>query len=194
MDEMRFDTLARSIGVGSRRIGLQLLAGSVVGGLVDQIWVNESVARKRKKKKKCKGGTRKCGKKCIAPGSCCSADECGAGGACVGGICFCSAGLQLCQRRCIPDDACCDVNDCELGKACLSNGSCATPCTFPTGTECNMDCGGCSFPSAEGSPHCIGIAQPGGSCASTAECPRGQHCQHTDSPTGPLKCIPLCAN
>lgn len=194
MDEARFDTLARSIGVGSRRTWLQLLAGSVVGGLVAQNRVTDSLARKRKKKKKCKAGTRKCGKKCIAPGSCCSADECGAGGACVDGICFCGAGLQLCRGKCISANACCDVNDCDPGKVCLSNGSCATVCTFPGGAECNMVCSGCSFPSAEGPSHCTGIAQPGGNCASTAECPRGQHCQHTESSTGPLKCIPLCAS
>lgn len=81
---------------------------------------------------------------------------------------------------------------CSGAEQCLSNGSCALPCTFPTGgTPCPDACG-CSFPNAEGKSHCILSVAPGPyeSCQATAECAPGFQCSPSNEV---LVCLPLCA-
>jgi hypothetical protein len=85
---------------------------------------------------------------------------------------------------------------CGAGAYCLPNGSCATTCT--TGEECAAGCF-CSAPSVEGTRRCIELLescdafpQP---CTSTAQCPRGRHCQFTLCGPGNIhsdRCVPLC--
>lgn len=86
------------------------LLGGVLGLLAAGTTDSPSEAKKRKKKK-CKGGTTKCGKKCVNLktdsancGACGTA--CPAGQVCANGVCGCPAGQSLVQGVCIPTFGC----------------------------------------------------------------------------------------
>src|SRR5688572_6664799 len=113
MDGIRFDRFSRILSASPNRRGFgRALAGLALGGtLIPQFGLAEVEARK-KKPKKCKGGKKKCGKKCIPATSCCKAADCGTGGTCAGGACFCGEGFTTCQGRCIPVGACCFDDEC----------------------------------------------------------------------------------
>jgi hypothetical protein len=90
MDATLFDRLTRGLmAAPSRRRVLCGLGALAVPGLAD--------ARKKRKKhkKKCKGGKKKCGKKCIPQANCCLPGDCAADELCSGGVCValdCGAG------------------------------------------------------------------------------------------------------
>jgi hypothetical protein len=86
MDSTRFAFLPRALSAPSRRHVSRALAGlGIMGGLGSLLRPADSEARKRKgkkKRKKCKNGKKKCGKKCIPADGCCTAAECAAGQSC----------------------------------------------------------------------------------------------------------------
>jgi hypothetical protein len=189
MEVRRFDTLARQVGAAETRRGLLgRFGGTALGALVASGLIGDDTqARKKGKKKKgkkCKGGTKKCGKTCIPTTNCCSAADCNA------------AACETCQKgTCVASaSACCPA--CPGGQQCLSNGSCATLCREQE--ECTS--GGClgSCVIGDEGPYCTGLidsCEEIQQCASTAECPTGQHCQLTPcgpGGTGEHRCFPLC--
>jgi hypothetical protein len=197
MHSTLIDALVRCWGTRSRRDGLLLLAGGGLAALLTRL--DHGSARERqkhkKRRKKCKGNTQKCGKKCIPKSNCCTNPDCGPGGACLDGACFCLSGFRTCQFACVPEDeGCCNAPECEAGQNCLANDSCATACTLGS-TVCGGGCT-CSVENMEGLHHCVetvfcdDIPQ---TCASTAECPRGQQCQRVVCNGGlATRCVPLC--
>ena len=188
MDEHRFDALARALGAGrSRRRTLGLLAGAAAAvGLAE---TDEAAAERGKgkgkghgkasrhdgkgeggdanpaKKKKCKGGKSRCGKKCFDLqndvahcGNCdafCLSDQ-----VCQGGTCTC--GGSACN-------GCCDGATCMPGNvlvSCGSNGGACAVC--PSGGSCSG--GTCTCPS--------GQADCGGTCTSTTTVNNCGGCGH----------------
>jgi hypothetical protein len=93
LDGSAFDRLAQSLMTSpSRRAAVRLLAGLLMIGP----WRGVSDApvalakRKKRKKKKCKGGKKKCGKGC-----------CGVTNLCASGICFCSGDEPQGSAKCV---------------------------------------------------------------------------------------------
>jgi hypothetical protein len=85
---------------------------------------------------------------------------------------------------------------CPKGSLKLSNGTCAVPCStvgedFLGGCECsNVNLEDVSLRV----PHVDLCEQLQQVCASTAECPKGQHCQPTGCPgENPNRCHSVCA-
>ena len=188
MDEHRFDALARALGAGrSRRRTLGLLAGAAAAvGLAE---ADEAAAERGKgkgkghgkasrhdgkgeggdanpaKKKKCKGGKSRCGKKCFDlqndVAHCGNCDSfCLSGQVCQGGACTC--GGSACS-------GCCDGATCKPGNdpvSCGSNGGTCAVCA--TGGSCNG--GTCTCPS--------GQADCGGTCTSTTTVQNCGGCGH----------------
>lgn len=126
VDDARFDGLARTLGGGQTRRGtLGAIAGLLGGGLVSLLPDGETEAKKRKKK--CKGGTKRCGKKCYDlntdPANCgscgnvCGANQtCGGGNPGTPGVCGCTKTTCAAQgKNCgeIPD-GCGGTLDCGI--------------------------------------------------------------------------------
>jgi hypothetical protein len=155
MDANRFDSLLRQFGeIASRRDVARL--GALAIGVTSLLELVAGGARKKrgkhkKKKKRCKGGAKKCGKTCIPAANCCSSADCGVCESCQNGQCAsgcdtgqeCVAGACRCATSscdgCCDGDACHDGNSdgncghdgdvcvtCSGGKTCQS-GSCACP-------------------------------------------------------------------
>lgn len=122
LDAERFDALVRSLDLRApRRAALGVLGGGL-GGLLTRLGVDHTEAKKRKKKKKCKGKKRKCGKKCIPKSKCCKDSNCG-------------DGLQCCNGACIEDSLCCADNDCFSIYTC--EGGFCTCIDDPSDVPCN---------------------------------------------------------
>lgn len=144
MEDWRFDQLATQWGrsLDRRRIG-QLLALIGFGGFLRQ----SEPARAKKKKKKCKAGTIKCGKSCVDPrtnalncGGC--GTRCGNGRACVKGKCQtgCPQEQILCGALCVDprndDDHCGDCATACQGELTCSDGHCGCDSGARCGDEC----------------------------------------------------------
>ncbi len=198
MHSTLIDALVRFWGTRSRRDSLRLLTGSGLAALLTRL--DHGSARERqkhkKRRKKCKGNTQKCGKKCIPRSDCCTNANCGPGGACLAGACVCVNGFTKCQFACVPEDeGCCSAPECEAGQKCLANDSCATICSGLVAGECGGGCL-CTVENVEGLQHCVDIRSDCDelpqTCASTAECPLGQQCQRVGCAGNPMRCVPLC--
>lgn len=122
MDAGRFDAAVRSLAGAVPRRTL-LAAGVAVGVFAAGELAVDDVLGKKKKKKKCKGGKRKCGKTCIEADACCVDTDCRELAQCVSGECVCGTGLKLCDDACIPNSACCKSSDCPANATCIS-GAC----------------------------------------------------------------------
>jgi hypothetical protein len=159
MDEQRFDRWTRHVadvvvsrrGILAKALGVASLAGPGGQGL------NEASAKKKKgKKRKCKGGKKRCGKKCVNLktdrtncGRC--GQRCNTGrpdcvnGHCIASVCpdnglFCASGVTNCTPGCAcgtaidgrpfcSDNAGCFNPECESDDDCVEFG-------FPTGSVC----------------------------------------------------------
>jgi hypothetical protein len=97
------DTLARRLApLVDRRTLLGAIAGSTAASLVPALALPGSAKKKKKKKgkgkkqnkKKCKGGTRPCGKRCIPKDQCCKHTDCDicSHELCENGRCGCTGG------------------------------------------------------------------------------------------------------
>jgi hypothetical protein len=174
VDAGRFDALVRALTEAvTRRAALGLTFSGALGlslGLAD-------TEAKKKRKKKCKGGKKKCGKKCIPKTACC--------GGCSDGQ-ICQTGACVCPTECCADADCPSGSGeiCEDG-ACVcpsgqedSGGVCGTP---PT---CQGSSVGCSPPGP--SQTCCGgecLLMAGmGVCVSSAN---GEPCHTTDDCSNP---------
>jgi hypothetical protein len=128
VDDVTFDQLTRSL-TQPRRVVVNALAAAGLA-IFSRLGSDDDAQakKKHKKRKKCKGGTTRCGKKaccradqnCVngkcqdkkdEAGNCLSDDDCAPGQTCKGGLCV----------EVVP--GCGDVGDCDAGEVCI-NGSC----------------------------------------------------------------------
>jgi hypothetical protein len=188
MEAQRLDDLAREIGSQLPRRSVL----SALGGLAALLAVPRlDTDAKKKKKKKCKGRKKKCGKKCISLDQCCTSADCGTRGECVGGACVCPAGKKSCNGGCIPNDSCCQNSECGPQQTCVNGActcsgglaTCGTDCIDPDiccGTTCpgNQLCdgGSCVCPNPDDWPCGDGSCVTGSECCVNANCPAGQRC------------------
>lgn len=150
MDHLRFDTITRVIGSRRSLVGAVVAAMTLATGSRP-----ETFAKKKKKKKPCKGGTIKCGKVCVNastdPQNCggCGT-RCGNGQACASGSCTssgpgaCPTDQVRCSGLCVDPRSdrqncgACGVS-CGTGETC-SSGQCRAASGYPCTTV--QDCGG----------------------------------------------------
>lgn len=142
MHDKAFDQAIREGARGVPRRGvLTLVAG--LSAIATGLPLAEA---RRKKRKKCKKGTSKCGKKCFNLQT--DSANCGAcgvvcsnGRSCSAGVCACPAGQSFVAGACIPRFGCTlDLDTCEVGKK-------ACP-------EVSIDADGRCHVSADGEPFC----------------------------------------
>jgi hypothetical protein len=161
MDQDRFDAFVLSLDTGvPRRSALIGTLGTGLAGLLTRLGV-ETAESKKKKRKKCKGGKKKCGKKCILKTECC------------GG---CDEGETCCDGTC--RDLATDVANCgACGNACATaecvHGSCAC-----TGEDDCPDICSCRS-SVEGGSTCIAKPPETVECDDDDDCPLGAICFDT---------------
>jgi hypothetical protein len=170
MASVRFDRITRVL---TRAPSRRVLAGALLGSLLDASAPQETLAKKGKKCGPCK--KRKKGKCKSKP----NGAPCGGGKVCQGGKC-------RCRTTCIIAADCCN------GQDCLSNGSCAKPCT--TNQECGEGCG-CQLESTEGGKFCVELLscqQASGMYANITGCMAGSACMEANYSVGPTRCF-LCA-
>jgi hypothetical protein len=138
MDSDRFDGLTRSFSMFLSR---RALAGVLGLGTLGLPGLADAKKRHKHKKKKCKGGTKKCGKACIPGDACCPV--CPRGQTClINGSCAtnCDGSIEPCpscigcsspntegDMLCIPADfscgeshACSSTSQCPVGQACMT--------------------------------------------------------------------------
>lgn len=147
MNTVRFERLTRLL-TPAKAPRRQALGALLLGSITSRLGGVDGEARKRKKrKKKCKGGTKKCGKRCLDLAT--DGDNCGACGhdcisaECERGVCLCEAQIDCpltcyCVGRkqgggaCIGigefGAACATDDDCPLRSICFSNNRCSLPC------------------------------------------------------------------
>ncbi len=167
MDANRFDSLIRNLPrAPSRRVVLAALASGLLAALPFAIGGDEIEASKKNRNRKRRKTT-------------------------------CKGGKRKCGKQCIPSTSCCGDGDCANGAECLPNRSCARICS--TDAQCGSGCI-CSLLTVETFAHCIvgnltTCDQFPQQCASTVQCPQGQHCQGTGCGPGganEYRCVPLC--
>jgi hypothetical protein len=113
----------------TRRAFGRAIAGSVFGGALGISALLEVPGKRKrhKKKKKCKGGKKKCGKKCFDlqtdPAHCGSCgNACDESEVCLGGTCGCPVDEPACGG------ACCAPANCIDGACCQTDRTCGTVC------------------------------------------------------------------
>lgn len=161
MERDHFDQLTRLIATTASRRAIFGLASAL--GLSPLF--AEAKKRRKKKRKKCKGGTRKCGKRCIPATGCCRDSECGADERCEGDACVCA--LECCN-----DAACGTGNLCLAGACVTGQGTCPTGADICQGLS--SDCGatglGCTcVTKATGETRCASTTVSGSTCGDCAE-------------------------
>jgi hypothetical protein len=171
MDASHFDRLTRLFtSGGSRRTAF---AGLLSGLLAPITLGGNPLAGKRRRKKRHKKRRRRCVPEPV-PETCARAG-CGAAQ----------------ENNCGQAVAC----PCPADRTCLLNGTCAQPCT--KSSECTGCQESCSNITTENQQHCLlenypGICDNLQACSSTAECPRGMHCQECPYMSGEYGCLEVC--
>lgn len=161
MDGDRFDSLVQRLGArGNRRGAIGVLGAIGFGGLFTA--AETGLARKKRRKKKCKGDTKKCAKRCIPKTECCG--DCGA--------------LTCCNGSCV-DLATSGANCGACGNACLSNVCANGACKCQGNGNCPGTCK-CflSFPSQAGL-FCQAEELSTQMCDSIDDCPFQTVCRQT---------------
>lgn len=165
MDADRFDMLLRLLSNSpSRRHGLRLLAGAAVACLpvVGRRAVDAKGGKKGKGKGKgCTNGEKKCGKKCIPKGNCCTNIDCtGCSNeqACVNGKCQCAPAAIMHNGKCG------FFFDCKaFDEPCTSSVECCGNCVFDADAgeaRCGKSINDCIIDSDCLSGPCIGFLCP----------------------------------
>jgi hypothetical protein len=144
-----FDQLSRLVGQGATRRALLELAAAL--GLSPLLV--DAKKRRKKNKKKCKGGTKKCGKRCIPSNQCCRHGDCPA------------AAPRCCQGACLTVE-CCTSADCRGGKTC-PDGTCACPPERPLCPDVSTEVCCAPTPGYEVSQIICGSAGPTPICGCT---------------------------
>ena len=157
MDGERFDTLVQRLSQPrDRRSALGVLAGMGLGGFL----ASSPPVLAKKKRNKCKGNTRKCGKRCIPKSECC------------GG---CASGLTCCEGVCV--DLATSGSNCGVcGNACLSRICDGGSCRCGAGTMCPTGCA-CGL-STDNGIICTGDLTAT-ACTSNSDCPPLSACRQT---------------
>ncbi len=170
MDGIRFDDALRSlVSARTRRGVLGLSLASVVASLLGL--AGADAKKKGKKKKKCKGNKKKCGKKCILKTECCGG--CGQDEECCDGTCF---NVQTDAEHCGDCDTQCGTGEfCLDGECLVGIGTCDVGDNFCTSVldQCNdLDTCQC-LQTFDGQTRC-GNFPPGGftcgQCVNDAQC------------------------
>jgi hypothetical protein len=194
MDAGRFDDLLRSLFESPTRRGIgRTLAGLTLGGTLGRSALVEVEARKKKRKKKCKGGKKKCGKKCFDlqtdPLQCGSCEiRCDDDMVCRDGECVCPEGETECGDTCCPsgqicvdgqcdDDPCPPEFICPPAQACV-NGACVCPAGE---TICEEACCEAGLTCVNGA--CEDLCPP------QLVCPLGQACVDGDCTCPAAACL-----
>lgn len=150
MDSSRFDALTRSLHRhdSSRRALLCAVAGGLAAAGLASVPIADAA---RRKKKKCKNGTTRCGKKCVDLSS--SAKNCGTcknscpfAIACVASTCVlrsvgeaCDIDSQCLTGQCsLTDPQTCRIGNCKVVGTCASEAECCDGICF--GGCCNGVC------------------------------------------------------
>jgi hypothetical protein len=208
MEAQRLDDLAREIG---SQVPRRSVLGAL-GGLAALLVAPKIETDAKKKKKKCKGGKKKCGKKCILADQCCTTADCGSKGQCVSGTCVCPTGQKACNGGCIPQASCCQNSECGAQQTCVNGAcscgggltTCGQSCISPDlccGTTCpgNQQCDGgfCVCPASDEYPCGDGSCVTGVECCVNANCPKEQHCDDGTcwcDATGGIWCGDACCD
>src|SRR5581483_6185552 len=170
MDEVRFDRLARVVGLrASRRAALVALAGAGLGGAFGAAWVDHAAAAKCSKKKPCEGLCARCKQgKCkkAKAGATCAAS----GGTCAGTDCVCPTNAWLCPSAatCCANSLMCDGVNCDscpnLSNLCQSLPFCGQYGPDPTKDVCNC------VTSVDGGRTCSNMHGLCMDCATDSDC------------------------
>jgi hypothetical protein len=160
MDGSRFDALVQQLhGRGNRRSTLGFLSALGLG--IGFAPAERGAARK--KRKKCKDQTKKCGKRCIPKGECCGG--CGSGLTCCEGTCF---DLTTSGANCGVCGNACRTNRCVNGACeCQGIGDCPSAC------RCAL-----AFPSQAGT-FCAAEQITATTCDGFEDCPPRTVCRQT---------------
>ena len=179
MDTERFDGWVRALTTARTRRSALV---SLVGGGLGLVGFAAAEAKKHKKKKKKRGNVPPPASPPPAspPTAICVPDPPSA---------TCAGRCGFWNNNCGQSVSCLA---CPGSTQCLSNGSCAQACQMIGGPPCPGDCG-CSFPTPEGTSHCIETLTtscPTETCRTTADCRPGFQCSACNEV---LTCLPLCS-
>lgn len=136
MDDQAFDVLVKALSrSGPRRSVLRAFCSGALAVLAGRFLVaGNAEAKKRRKKKRCKGNTRRCGKQCIPLEACCNGGDCGQQEACIGGKCAvpcgpaCDAIGGFCATSVSGAEVCVGASVVEIlcaAAPCLADSECA---------------------------------------------------------------------
>ncbi len=170
MHDVRFDAVIRSLRVITRRNAINGLLGVGTVALLSRLGVDDTVAsKKRRRRKRCKGNTRRCGRKCIPRANCCNDGDCSDITVCRNGSCVCPvAGQAVCDEVCI--DATGDAANCgDCDFACASGECVNGACICESAIECAGLCA-CGA-RLEGGSVCFAGGNNGIPCDDDDDCP-----------------------
>jgi hypothetical protein len=188
MDGRRFDAWTQGLmpRLTSRRAALRGITWGAIGMLAGRhLDIASARKRKGKRKRKCKGDTKKCGKKCILKTQCCSASDCAADAACENGACVCPSGETVCGGSCVDlatDHANCGAcgNVCSSGSCSSGNCSCTRNTDCPDGCSCGVR--------AQGGTVCREIGVLSEPCEGDSDCVEpGDFCLNSNFCTAPCR-------
>ena len=207
MDNRRFDRLTVALAADPSRRGLlRLISGGGLVALFGRTVSDEATAKKKgnRKKKKCQGNKKQCGKRCIPKTSCCTSSECPQGEVCRNGRCANCTAADDCPTPPVCEEAVCEDGRCEtallppgspcpsdqfciVGTTCNGDGECqgGSPRSCDDGIDCTTDpnhCGECGR-------RCLNEAPP--SCGDTGTCAGGICQKWTQTICRPAACTGL---
>jgi hypothetical protein len=158
MDADRFDTIIRALGAPTstrRRIAIGGMLGTGLASLGPRFGGEDSGARK--KKKRCRGGKKRCRQGCIPKEDCCTDGDCGLDERCTAGVCEPCLGQGT---VCNDDDECCTgicdtyTNKCQQVRVeCTGDNQC------PGGQCCDVF----------SEPQCLYVTATQGACVPDGE-------------------------
>jgi hypothetical protein len=180
VDASRFDHLVRLYaGDRSRRSLVRGLTGVTLAWTTQPLLgIVSGKAKKKHKKKKCKGGTKKCGKKCIPKSGCCTDADCATGDVCLEHACtiwqgICEDGDNVCAQTGTlacnsPISSECYCTRSVTGELRCGHVISSLPCNCTTDAECQaeLDDPGAFCMSNTGG-FCGGLCGGGNICAGT---------------------------